>query len=521
MPNTGVILRNERVASAALRGLFDSNIVGVTLMDKAGRLLDANDEFLRILGYFREDLKSGRLTMSQIITPSRRGRDLLPAGSFQEFEKEYIHKDGSRVPVLVGGAVLDGIDGEFAGAAVRFILDLTERKKIEQQFHQAQKMEAVGLLAGGIAHDFNNLLGVMFILTEAVLEEAQVAGEAKANLVEKMVGIKRSCERAAALTRQLLAFSRRQVQELKVVDINEVVIDIDKMLRRLIGEDMVLTLELAPKLGRVLIDPTQLEQVILNLAVNARDAMPSGGKLRIRTRNDFVDESCRSRKLKLKVGEYVVLTVQDTGMGMDPAILNRIFEPFFTTKGPGKGTGLGLSTVFGIVKQSGGEIVVQSEQGVGSIFEIYLPRVASRRGKEKAERKLPAPRQGSERILLIEDEADLRSAISAALRRNGYDVVEARDGNEALAKHSRELNAFQLVITDVIMPGMTGPEFARRLISGGRADIKVLFLSGYSDDRLAQYGFSRIESHFLEKPFTIATLLGKVSEVMDKGFGRA
>ncbi|MBP1714162.1 MAG: multi-sensor hybrid histidine kinase [Deltaproteobacteria bacterium] len=395
-------------------------------------------------------------------------------------------------------------------ATLNFARDITEQKKLEAQFLQAQKMEAVGRLAGGVAHDFNNLLTVINSHSQLALMELKEWDP----LREKFESIQKAGEKAANLTRQLLAFSRRQVVEMKVIDLNAVLSDLEKMLQRLIGEDIELKTSLGAGLGRVKVDPGQIEQAILNLVVNARDAMPSGGKLAIETGNEEVDQEFTGKHIGLKPGRYVRLAVSDTGVGMPPEVKERLFEPFFTTKEKGKGTGLGLSTVYGAVKQSGGEIWVYSEPGLGTTVKIYLPLVDEplEAGKRKtAGERMPT---GQETILVVEDEDEVRKLAVSILSRQGYKVLEASHGGDALLMMENNREPIQLLLTDVVMPGINGPDFARRM-KFVYPELKVLYMSGYADNVIFQHGILDQAMAFLQKPFTVERLAGKVREVLD------
>jgi PAS domain S-box-containing protein len=382
----------------------------------------------------------------------------------------------------------------------------------DAQLQQAQKMEAVGRLAGGVAHDFNNLLTV--ISGYCGLMMAQLSKDDP--FYHQAEEMSRAAERAASLTRQLLAFSRRQVIQPAVLDLNALLADMEKMLRRLIGEDVDLVASFEPALGRVKADPGQLEQVVLNLAVNARDAMPQGGRLSIRTANVQLDADDAARPADVKPGSYVMLALADTGTGMDPAVLSRIFEPFFTTKEKGKGTGLGLSTVYGIVKQSGGHVAVESAPGRGSTFRVYLPRVEEDVGPPPP--PPPPLRRGTETILLVEDEDMLRGLVREMLRKAGYLVLEARQGGEALLHCERHAGTIHMMLSDVVMPQMSGPELAERL-RRLRPGMKVLFMSGYTDEAIVHHGVLRPGVAFVHKPFTAEGLAAKIQEVLDSGPG--
>jgi two-component system cell cycle sensor histidine kinase/response regulator CckA len=387
--------------------------------------------------------------------------------------------------------------------------EISERERVEQQLLQAQKMEAIGRLAGGVAHDFNNLLTIISGYGALLLEQM----EGQAPLREHVEQIAIAADRAAMLTRQLLVFGRRQVLAPRILDLNTVVANMDKMLRRLIGEDIDLATLQDPQLGRVKADPGQIEQVVMNLAVNARDAMPRGGKLTIETANVDLDDAYVREHVAVTPGPYVMLAVSDNGIGMDPPTLTRIFEPFFTTKEIGKGTGLGLATVYGIVKQSGGNIWVYSEPGRGATFKIYLPRVEETSAAEEPHRHAAAPTTGSETVLLVEDEDAVRFLVRNILESKGYRVLEARSGTEALSLCERHTGPLHLLLTDLVMPEMGGCELAEQL--GPRYPaMKVLYISGYTNGALAHHGLLAPDTAYLQKPFTPDALAQKVREVL-------
>jgi two-component system cell cycle sensor histidine kinase/response regulator CckA len=387
--------------------------------------------------------------------------------------------------------------------------DATERVLLEQQLRQAQKMEAIGRLAGGIAHDFNNILTAITGYVDLLLEDLP-PGDARRHDAQE---IRTAADRAAGLTRQLLAFSRQQVLQPRVVGLNGLVADIEKMLRRVLGEDIDLATRLEPALGAVKADPGQLEQVIMNLAVNARDAMPQGGKLTIETANAALDESYAREHFPATPGRYVLLAVSDTGTGMTPEVQAHLFEPFFTTKERGKGTGLGLATVYGIVKQSGGFIWVYTEPSHGSTFKVYLPRVDA----SVEPREATAPTgvgRGTETVLLAEDEAPVRAVARQILERHGYHVIEAPSAEAALDLARRYSGHIHLLLTDVVMPGLSGHDLAKQL-AALRPDVRVIYMSGYTDDAITRHGVLEPGLAYVQKPFTPEGIARKVREVLD------
>jgi nitrogen-specific signal transduction histidine kinase/ActR/RegA family two-component response regulator len=389
--------------------------------------------------------------------------------------------------------------------------DISGRRRLEDQLRQAQKMEAVGRLSGGIAHDFNNLLGIIIGYGE-ILEEGTKEGDPLRDSVGEIL---KAGRQAASLTRQLLAFSRQQVLEPKILDLSGVVSDVEKMLRRLIGEDIELTTSLDRELGKVKADQGQIEQVLLNLAVNARDAMPNGGKLLIATSNEEIDEVfAHQSPYTVEVGSYICLSVTDTGCGMDAATQAQIFEPFFTTKEKGKGTGLGLSTVYGVVKQSGGHINVYSEVGTGTTFKIYLPRVDASLHKEGPRSNANISLQGTETVLLVEDEDGLRNLTRTLLERCGYTVLVAKNASEALEVSRQHKGPVHLLLTDVVMPGANGRVLAQQL-SEQRPDIKVVYMSGYTGQTFGGHAILDPGTFFLMKPFTRDALARKIRAALD------
>jgi PAS domain S-box-containing protein len=482
-----------------------------------------------LLGYSPEDLIDNcTVSWVDLIHPEDRAQvfsktqsGLANGGRFQR-EYRIKTKTGEEKWVWEQGAGVFDTEGRLI-AIEGIITDITERKKaeeeresLERQMRAAQRMEAVGRLAGGIAHDFNNLLTVVQSYANFLLE-AVPRGAAQVSDVRVILD---AAERAARLTNQLLAFSRRQIQELEVVDLNELVASLDKMLRRVIGEDIELAVSLDPKLGHVKADVSQIEQVLMNLTVNARDAMPKGGRLKIETKNEVLERSYAGHdEADVKPGAYVMIAVSDTGVGMDRETQSRIFEPFFTTKSKEKGTGLGLSTVFGIIKQSDGYIFVDSELGRGTTFEIYLPRTDADTTVDLKQHVAPDVLPGVGTILLVEDEALVRRAAARILKRKGFDVIEAQNGEAALALCEERKEPIDLLITDIVLPKMDGPELARRAAKS-HPEMRVIFTSGYAEGALIGEGIGEEGGTFLPKPFTPETLLQKIKLVMERGAAR-
>jgi two-component system, cell cycle sensor histidine kinase and response regulator CckA len=475
-----------------------------------GRYVDCNESFLRITGYRREEV-IGRTDTEVRFWPTTEDRArcmqfLEEHGRAIDLEVLFGVKSGEKRTGLFSAEVIE-IRGEQCVLAV--MKDVTERRSLEEQLRLSQKMEAVGQLAGGVAHDFNNLLTVILGYSNLLLKDLGPEDPRRAPLE----GIKHAADRGAALTQQLLVFSRRQVLAPRLLDLNAVVADMDKMLRRLIGEHIEFSTILAPELGLVKADPGQIEQVIMNLVVNARDAMPTGGKLTIETAAVELGEAYARRHNVGTPGSYIMLAVSDAGHGMDENTRARVFEPFFTTKEKGKGTGLGLAVVYGIVKQSGGGVWVYSEPGLGTTFKVYLPKADAVSEKPEA---LAANRmsRGTETILLVENEAAVRSLLRDFLESNGYVVLEASRAVEALEASEQYGGPIQLLLTDVVMPDISGRKLADHLKTS-RPEAKVLYVSGYTDTAILQHGLLEPGVALLQKPFTPEALSRKVREVLD------
>ena len=502
--------------------LFNDAPVGYFEYDQQGCITSVNRTGMGMLGYTLEEM-IGQPSWRFIVEEDEARHQMLAklAGirpPAYGIEQTYRRKDGTTFPALIWNRLLNDSEGKIIGVRST-IQDITERKQmekekalLEEQLRQSQKMEAMGRLAGGIAHDFNNVLTIIKGYSQLFLADMK-KGDPKAKGIEE---IQKATQRATDLIRQLLAFSRRQVMEMKVVELNSLLKEMDKMLRQVIGEDIALVTLLDEDLGKVKADSGQLGQVLMNLVVNAKDAMPSGGKLTIETANVVLDEEYIRSHVNIPLGSYVVLSVSDTGMGMIPEIKERIFEPFFTTKEKDKGTGLGLSTVYGIIKQSGGNIMAYSEPGKGTTFKIYLPRVDEplEEYRERAVDRTELPR-GSETILIVEDFEEVRELTMQVLERQGYKVLEAANGKETLVACEKYEGQIHLMVTDVVMPGMSGRELAER-IKPFHPEMKVLFTSGYADDTIVHYGVRREGVNYIQKPFTMEGLARKVREVIDQ-----
>jgi two-component system cell cycle sensor histidine kinase/response regulator CckA len=503
--------------------LLENAPFGVIMIDKRGIFKYVNSKFIELFGYGLNDIPNGKEWF----------RKAYPDPDYRhQVIETWIHdsnitQPGENVPRIFTATCKDGMK-----KIIRFITvqlgtgehlmsceDITliqraeeEKAALSEQLRQSQKMEAIGRLAGGVAHDFNNLLTVIRGYSQLSLLELKADDKLRENIEE----VQRATQRATDLTRQLLAFGRRQIMEMKVLDLNALLKDLDKMLHRVIGEDIKLTYLLSDEIGKIRVDPGQMEQVILNLAVNARDAMPSGGKLTIETSNAELDEAYAHTHIGSKPGRYVMLSVSDTGVGMTPEIRERAFDPFFTTKEKGKGTGLGLSTCYGIVKQSGGNIWAYSEPGRGTTFKIYFPKVDESLKEAKEEDKAAEILKGTETILAVEDEIEVRKLVAEILKGRGYRVIEASDGEEAIKVAQKNSgDKIHLLLTDVVMPGMSGRELAE-ILAPHHPGLKILYMSGYTDNAIVNHGVLEEGVNYIQKPFTLDALARKVREVLDQ-----
>jgi two-component system cell cycle sensor histidine kinase/response regulator CckA len=516
----GRMEHEAQVTAEKYSALMHSAHDGIFVLDSAGRITESNARATELLGRDAADLH-GR-TLDELATAESRGalrerlETLTRTGRVAVSNVEFDHPVSGRIYGDVSASRTETKDGDLTLAILH---DVTERwqaeerlRRSELELRQAQKMEAIGQLAGGIAHDFNNLLTVMRSYSELALAALEPASPMHEDIEE----IRRAAESAAGLTAQLLAFSRKQVMQPRPIRLHDVAAGVERMLRRLIGENIELVLTRTKDDGLVFADAGQIEQVLVNLVVNARDAMPQGGRLTIATSVVHVSPADTRQTLDLGPGVYEVLSVADTGKGMDAETLEHIFEPFFTTKPQGQGTGLGLSTVYGIVKQSGGEIAVSSEPGKGTTCTIFLPRLVSDVGLKRSAPEAPNPRRGSETILLVEDEESVRRIARRVLTGSGYTVIEATNGEEAVAVCQSAGRPIDLVLTDVVMPGISAQEMVERLSAICR-NVKVVFMSGYTDDDVMRRGLADPRTAFLQKPFTPASLAAKVREVLERG----
>jgi PAS domain S-box-containing protein len=505
------------------RLIIESVPCGIVQVSLEGAILKANPVAQKVLGLTFDELsrrfvggfesetfwEDGRICAAQDHPVSR----CLATHQAQPATTLGVRRADGRMAwaIFTANPVSDPETGQMTGAVVTF-LDITERKHLEEQLRQSQKMEAIGRLAGGIAHDFNNLLTAIIGYSQLLLSRLEAGNPMQEELEE----IKKAGERAASLTRQLLAFSRKELLQPQVLDLNDLVANLDKMLRRLIGEDIELVTIFGPRLELVEADPAQLEQVVLNLVVNARDAMPQGGKIVIETTNLELDEAYAQQHVAVSPGRYVMLAVSDHGCGMNAETLKHIFEPFYTTKHHAEGTGLGLSTVYGVVKQSGGNVWVYSEEGQGTTFKVYLPQVNPVLDIRKTEALSTAVVGGTETVLLAEDEKLVRKFVRSILESNGYTVLEAQHGSEALRLALQHPGPIHLLLTDMVMPLMDGKLLAQRML-GLRPGIRVLYMSGYSENAVVHHGVLESGMAFIEKPFTVERLARKVREALDGG----
>jgi PAS domain S-box-containing protein len=500
-----------RRSEARSRPLILSAAFGICRCTLGGRFLDVNPALINMLGHASvEDALHLDVKRDVFVNPLELDRlveDYRRTGSLNGVEVQWRRKDARVIIVRLSGGAATITDEP--GEVLELIAeDITDRRQLEEQLRQAQKMDAVGRLAGGVAHDFNNLLMVINGYTEVLLEQLE-KGSA---MHQKVESIQQAADRAATLTRQLLAFSRKQLLELKVVDVNTVIGDMERLLRPLIGENIELVTRLSSDAGHTRADAGQLEQVIMNLVVNAKDSMPDGGKLTVQSSDVTVRQNFSEHRF-IQPGRYAVISVADTGHGMDKETQSRIFEPFFTTKEKGKGTGLGLSTVYGIVKQSNGYVFAQSEPGAGTTFYVYLPRVEDAT-EELSPAKSPQNEAGGcETVLLVEDEESVRELVRVTLVARGYNVLEAENGERGLHIAESYKERIHILITDVVMPGIGGRELGKMLLQQ-RPGMSVLYLSGYTEDAVVTQGALGPGTGFLQKPFTLQNLAKKVREVI-------
>ena len=506
-----------RLSEASFRSVIENAPYGIYRANAAGQFLRVNPALQKMLGYeTQEELFRANLGTDIYRDPQehRRANDLFAGAKGFDVEVEWKRKDGVPLHARCSGRLIEveHSEGHSETYFEVFAEDVTEKRVLEQQLRMAVKMEAVGRLSGGIAHDFNNLLGVIIGYAQ-VLKRRMKAGD---DVFEYAEEIEKAGQRAASLTRQLLAFSRQQVLAPAILNLNALISDMAKMIHRLIGEDVELVMKLDPAIGSVKADQGQIEQVVMNLAVNARDAMPEGGKLALETATVTLDQAYTRRHPGSKAGRCVMFSVSDTGMGMSAETLAHIFEPFFTTKEVGKGTGLGLATVYGIVKQSNGYIWVDSEIGRGSSFEVYLPLIEQPASAPEAAAPTPESFRGSETVLVVEDADALRKLSVTLIEQYGYQVLSAANGAEALELVQKDRPKIDLLLTDVIMPRLGGHALAQRLVPL-YPGLKVLYMSGHTDSSVGQHGVLEAGISLLHKPFTEEELVRKMREVLDSG----
>jgi PAS domain S-box-containing protein len=504
-----------RLSNDVREALVQSSPLAIWAIDPDGRVTFWNPAAERIFGWSEADVIGRPLPVIRDadLAEYRQWLTRFAAGeSLNAVERKQRRKDGSEIDVMIWTAALRDSRGRIRGT-IAIDSDVSQQKLLEEQFRQSQKLEAVGRLAGGVAHDFNNLLTVI----QGYADMIGIEAEDKPKLLEYAREIEYAAGRAAGLTAQLLAFSRRQTSQPKILELNEVVTHSMKMLRRVIGEDIEIVTRLDPRLCKVKIDPIHIDQAIMNLVVNARDAMPNGGRLTIETKNERLDSDYAGRQLGVGPGLYCMLAIGDTGAGMPPETRNRIFEPFFTTKEAGKGTGLGLSIVYGIVKQSHGEITVHSELGRGTTFRVYLP-IAEAPEEQDGLAHHALPPGGSETILVCEDDPNIRELVERMLGKQGYRVLATNAPADAIRIARENRDAIDLLLTDVVMPGMNGFDLAKE-VTGARPEAKVLYMSGYTDNQMTAEMQMDAGLPFLQKPFTVAALSEKVREVLGRENG--
>ncbi|HSR67077.1 MAG TPA: two-component regulator propeller domain-containing protein [Acidobacteriota bacterium] len=503
-----------RRSEERFRSYFEMPLIGFAITSPERRFIEVNERLCQILGYSRRELQD--LSWPALIHPDDRDMALMAYNKLQEgeldslsTERRYLNKEGKTIHVKLSTACVRREDGSL-DHFVDIVQDLTESKRLEQQLRDSRKMEAIGRLAGGVAHDFNNILTV--ISGYGQLLRSAINGDKR--LRNQVDSILDASQKAENLTRQLLAFSRRQVLDPRILDLNKTIREMKNLLKPLIGEDIRLTTRLCKDLEPVKVDAGQIQQVLMNLAVNARDAMPDGGTFHIETGNVTLREGEASKVVQVPAGDYVLVTVRDSGCGMDSQTQERAFEPFYTTKGKGKGTGLGLATVYGIVKQSEGYIFLDSALEKGTTFRLYFPPVKGAKPAARSSKAKPPKAEGRETILVVEDDDGIRQLIAAILSKKGYQCLEASNGTAALEKVEGHRGHIDLLLTDVVMPGINGKELARRLSSSLRG-LKVVFMSGYTEDAIDRHGVLEPGTHFLQKPFTPASLVSLIREILD------